>query len=223
MTTPRRSLLALIAGLFAAPKLALAQTPPSATPAPLLAPIVPAPAGPPAPRVKMTTAKGDIVVEVYPDKAPLTAGLFLRLVKEKRYNKPGFYRVVKVGTPPGPTGGMIQGGETGDHTRGLPPIAHEPTTQTGLRHLDGALSMPRFAPGTARGEFFICIGDLTSLDAQPPQAGVDTAGFAAFGRVVEGMDVVKAVLEITPSPTAGPEGMKGQILATPLPITFAVL
>lgn len=218
MTTPRRSLLALIAGLFAAPKLALAQAP-----APdLKAPATPTPNGA-APRVRMKTEKGDVVVEVYPDKAPLTAGLFLRLVKEKRYSKPGFYRVVKVGAPPGPTGGMVQGGETGNAVRALPPIAHEPTSQTGLSHLDGALSMPRFAPGTARGEFFICLGDLISLDAQPPKAGEDTFGYAVFGKVVEGLDVVKAILEVPPSPTAGPAGMKGQILEPPLPIVFEVL
>jgi peptidyl-prolyl cis-trans isomerase A (cyclophilin A) len=219
MTTPRRSLLALIAGLFAAPKLAFAQTSIST----FQNMMWPLPGPTPAPRVKITTEKGDIYVEVYPDRAPLTAGLFLRMVKEKRYDKPAFYRVVKLGAAPGPVGGMLQGGDSGTAARRLPPIAHESTTQTGLHHFDSALSMPRFERGTARGEFFICVGNLSDLDAQAEKPGEDTFGFAVFGRVIQGMDVVKAMLELKPSATAGPAGMRGEILDPPSPITLEAL
>jgi peptidyl-prolyl cis-trans isomerase A (cyclophilin A) len=218
MTTPRRSLLAVLAGLAALPRLARAQAP-----APSLMPTIPPRVGPPLPRVKMTTDKGVIVVELNTDKAPLTAGLFLRLVREKRFIKPAFYRVVKVGAPGGPQVGMVQGGETVASDKALPPIAHEPTSQTGILHRDGVISMPRFAPGTARGEFFFCIGDLTSLDEQPPKEGVDTFGFAAFGRVVEGMDVVHAIHNMEPSPTAGDPGFRGQILDPALPVVLEAL
>ena len=218
MTTPRRSLLAVLAGLIALPRLARAQTPP---PDQILLP--PPRSGPPPPRVKMTTDKGVIIVEVYPDRAPLTAGLFLRMVRENRYVKPAFYRCVKLMPPGGAPIGMVQGGETAPTDKALPPIAHESTNQTGLLHRNGAISMPRFERGTARGEFFICVGDLTSLDEQRPQEGVDTYGFAVFGKVVEGMDVVRAIHEIPPSLTAGQESMRGEILDPPLPVVLEAL
>ena len=190
MSLVRRTLLAALAALPFAPAVARAQ------------------AGPP--RVRMETRLGTIVVEVFPDKAPLTAGLFLRMVGEHRYVKPAFYRVLRA--PGAETTGLIQGGETVGSTRTLKPIAHESTIQTGLTHLDGVLSMPRDRLGSARGEFFICIGDQTYLDAKPPVEGQDLAGFAAFGRVVEGMDVARAIHALEPSPTKGPEGMRGQML-----------
>lgn len=214
MTTPRRSLLAALSGFLALPALARAQI--------ITFPTFPR-VGPPLPRVRMTTEHGVIVVECDIERAPLTAGLFLRLVRENRYIKPAFYRVVKVGAPGMAPIGGIQGGETGPADKALPPIAHESTDQTGLRHLDGVISMPRFEPGTARGEFFICVGTLSSLDAQPPQAGVDTFGFAAFGKVVEGMEVVRAIHNIPPSPTKGEGSMKGEFFDPDIPIKIEAL
>ena len=99
----------------------------------------------------------------------------------------------------------------------LPPIKHEPTTQTGLHHVDGTLSLARFAPGSGQSDFSICVGDAAYLDADPTQPG-DNLGFAAFGQVVEGMDVVKAILAL---PTNGPArnaSMQGQILSPPVSI-----
>ena len=90
-------------------------------------------------------------------------------------------------------------------------IKHEPTTQTGVKHLNGAISVARLAPGTARGEFTISVGDQPSLDADPSKPG-DNLGYAAFGRVVEGMDVVWKILDAPTSPTAGEGVMKGQML-----------
>ena len=102
----------------------------------------------------------------------------------------------------------------------LPPIAHEPTSKTGLSHVDGAISMARYAPGTADADFFITIGDLESMDADPAQPG-DNQGFAVFGRVVEGMGVVRRILAAPTSPTEGEGVMKGQMLASPVRIISA--
>jgi peptidyl-prolyl cis-trans isomerase A (cyclophilin A) len=99
----------------------------------------------------------------------------------------------------------------------LPGIAHEPTTKTGLKHVDGTISMGRNAPGTAAGDFFIVVGDMTYMDANPSAPG-DNLGYAAFGHVVEGMDVVKKILAAPRSPTLGEGVMKGQMLAAPIKI-----
>lgn len=176
----------------------------------------PAPAGPV--RVTLDTADGPILVEVYPDKAPITAGNFLRYVDEKRFDDATFYRASKV--PNAPEYGLVQGGVQNDPKRVLKPIAHEPTTKTGLSHVNGALSMGRTSPGTATSDFFICVGDMTYMDADPKQPG-DNLGFAVFGKVVEGMDTVKKILAEPTSPTAGEGVMKGEILAKPVKIVTA--
>jgi len=176
----------------------------------------PAPAG--AVRIALDTADGPILVEVYPDKAPITAGNFLRYVDEKRFDGATFYRASKV--PNAPEYGLVQGGVQNDPKRVLKPIAHEPTTKTGLSHVNGALSMGRTSPGTATSDFFICVGDMTYMDADPKQPG-DNLGFAAFGKVIEGMDTVKKILAEPTSPTAGEGVMKGEILAKPVKIITA--
>jgi peptidyl-prolyl cis-trans isomerase A (cyclophilin A) len=197
----RRLFLAALAAAAAAAAVAHAQ---------------PAPAG--AVRVALDTTDGPILVEVYPDKAPITAGNFLRYVDEKRFDGATFYRASKV--PNAPEYGLVQGGVQNDPKRVLKPIAHEPTTKTGLSHVNGALSMGRTSPGTATSDFFICVGDMTYMDADPKQPG-DNLGFAAFGKVVEGMDTVKKILAEPTSPTAGEGVMKGEILAKPVKIVTA--
>ncbi|WP_374577046.1 peptidylprolyl isomerase [Phenylobacterium sp.] len=177
-----------------------------------------APAAPGAVRVALDTADGPILVEVYPDKAPITAGNFLRYVDEKRFDGATFYRASKV--PNAPEYGLVQGGVQNDPKRVLRPIAHEPTTKTGLSHVDGALSMGRTAPGTATSDFFICVGDMPYMDADPKQPG-DNLGFAVFGKVIEGMDTVRTILAEPTSPTAGEGVMKGEILAKPVKIVTA--
>jgi peptidyl-prolyl cis-trans isomerase A (cyclophilin A) len=175
-----RGLLALMLALFALP--AAAQTPPT----------------PPAnPRVAFETEAGRFVVEVYADKAPVTAANFLRYVDAKRLDGIIFYRVVKVQD----RFGFVQLGLQNDPKRVFPPIRHEPTTQTGIKHLDGTLSMPRLKPGSAQGEFTISLGDQSSFDANPANPG-DNLGYAAFARVVEGMDAVLKVFDAPVSPTA---------------------
>lgn len=178
-----------------------------------------APSVPPqqaATKVRLETTEGPIVVALEQTRAPITTANFLRYVDEKRFDGITFYRAVNVA----PGFGLIQGGIRGDIRQFLPPIAHEPTTTTGLSHTDGAISMARNAPGTADASFFITVGNLTSMDADPKQAG-DNLGFAVFGHVVEGMDIVRHILQEPTSPTEGEGIMKGQMLAEPVKIVSA--
>lgn len=179
--------------LLAAP--ALAQTAPTATPAPL-------------PRVALVTSAGRIVVEVDTVHAPITARNFLRYVDTRRYDGQQIYRAMKTGD----NAGLIQGGLVTDSRLLYPPIAHEPTSQTGLTHVAGAISVPRAAVGTARSDFTIMASDLHYLDAGPESGSGDGLGYAVFGRVVEGMDVVRAILNMPTSPTEGQGAMRGQML-----------
>lgn len=166
-------------------------------------------------KVAMQTSLGPILLSIEKERAPITAGNFLRYVDQKRLDGIGFYRAVKIGD----TGeyGLVQGGVRNDPKRVLKPIAHEPTTTTGLTHISGAISMARLEPGTAAMEFFIVLGNLTTMDAQPNAPG-DNQGYAVFGRVIEGMDVIRAILEQPHSLTAGEGIMKGQMLEKPVTI-----
>lgn len=142
-------------------------------------------------RVRLDTSMGPIVIAVDLRNAPITARNFLAYVDAKRFDGTTFYRAARYKARPGY--GLIQGGI--DHTisRAFAPIAHEPTSKTGLRHVDGTVSMARNQPGTAMGDFFICVGICTYLDAgpngQPP-------GYAAFGKVVSGMPTVSRILAL---------------------------
>lgn len=168
-------------------------------------------------RVAIETAAGTITVELYGDKAPITVANFLRYVDEKRFDGAEFYRTVRLEALP--NAGLLQGGCHGDPKRLLPPIAHEPTSQTGLRHRVGTLSMPRRELGTADGEFFICLEEAPWYDVNPIKPG-DNLGYAAFGQVVGGMDVVLAIHAMPVSPTEGADyGMAGQILDPPVKFT----
>ncbi|OYX48759.1 MAG: peptidylprolyl isomerase [Sphingomonas sp. 32-66-10] len=199
--TLRRTLLAAALLL---PLSAVAQEAPAPTPTP-----TPAPAPKPATqKVALDTSFGRIVLELETQRAPLTARNFLRYADQKRLDGIAFYRTVKVADK----FGFIQFGIDNDPKRILPPIKHEPTTQTGVKHVNGAISTARLAPGTARGEFTISVGDQPSLDADPTRPG-DNLGYAAFGKVVEGMEVVWKILDAPTSPTAGEGVMKGQMLS----------
>lgn len=165
--------------------------------------------------VRMETGEGVIILAVETERAPVTAANFLRYVDQKKLDGATFYRALSF--PGRPDLGLVQGGAKGDAKRLLPPIAHEPTTKTGLTHGDGAISMARAAPGSAQGDFFFIIGGLPSLDADPKAEG-DNQGFAVFGRVTEGMEVVKRILAAPVSPTAGEGAMKGQMILEPVKI-----
>lgn len=193
--------------LFAAP-LMLALT--AAAPAPKEARV------PDTVRVAMTTELGPIVVELDGKNAPITTGNFLRYADQKRFDGIGFYRAMRLGGGE-PPGGLIQAGTQNDPKRTLPPIAHEPTHETGILHKAGTISMARYAPGTASGDFFILLSDMPSLDADASSTNPDlAAGFAAFGHVVEGMDVVRRIWDAPISPTKGEGVMKGQMLDPPV-------
>ncbi len=147
------------------------------------------------PIVIIETSFGDIEVELYPKKAPITANNFMRYIRENRYEGATFYRVVTLNNQPKSNVKIevIQGGLfEDDHPQFLPPIAHENTETTGIKHVDGVISMARYGPGTATFEFFICVGDQTSLDYGGSRNS-DNHGFAAFGKVVKGMDIVRAI------------------------------
>ncbi|MBA2919948.1 peptidylprolyl isomerase [Sphingomonas sp. MAH-20] len=181
----------------------------------------PAPSPSPAPatvRVTLATAQGPIVLELEKERAPVTTANFLRYVDQKKLDGAAFYRVAKA--PNDPQYGLVQFGTRGEPKRTLPPIAHEPTTKTRLTHTSGTISLARNAPGTGAGDFFITVGDTPSLDADPAAPG-DNQGFAAFGHVIEGMDVVKRVLAEPTDPNKGEGVMKGQYLAAPVVITAA--
>ena len=148
--------------------------------------------GTPYPRILMETEMGEITLEVYPDKAQVTASNFFTYIDENRIEGAVFYRVVRSDNQPGDSIriAVIQGGlYEDDHPAMLPPIAHETTQQTGILHKDGVISMARWHPGTATSEFFICVGDQPELDYKG-RRNPDEQGFAAFGKVIAGMDVV---------------------------------
>lgn len=178
----------------------------------------PAPASPPAnPKVALETSAGRMVVEVYLDKAPVSARNFLRYVDTKRLDGVVFYRTVK----PADHFGFVQFGVQNAPAKMLPPIKHEPTSETGIKHLDGTLSLPRLAPGSARGEFTIMVGDQPSFDADPSKPG-DNLGYAAFGRVVEGKDVLLKIFDAPTSPTKTIMGtFKGEVPEVPVKIVSA--
>jgi len=188
----------LLAGFLAAPL--LAQAPPATQPA-AQEDLVP---------VAIDTNLGRIVVALDRAHAPVTTANFLHYVDTHRFDGQYFYRAMHVPDAKGAGGGLIQGGVTTDVRKLYPPITHEPTTQTGLHNVAGAISMANGGAGTARSDFFILLSDMPGLDANGP--GGDATGFAAFGHVTEGMDVVRKIWNAPVSPTKGEGAMKGQML-----------
>jgi len=147
------------------------------------------------PKVEIESSMGSIVVEVDTIHAPITASNFLKLVDQGVYLNASFYRVVRMDNQPQSSVKIevIQGGLKDDvQIDRYSAIEHETTSKTGLKHLDGTISMARNEPGTASTEFFICVGDQAELDFGGKR-NPDGQGFAAFGRVLEGMDVVHLV------------------------------
>jgi peptidyl-prolyl cis-trans isomerase A (cyclophilin A) len=163
------------------------------------------------PRVRIDTDAGAITVELYPDKAPVTVANFMRYVTDKRYDGGAFYRVVTMqNQPTSPVKiEVIQGGIDTDSSKRLPPIAHETNDKTGIKHLDGTISMARGMPGSASSEFFFCIGPQPELDFGGKR-NPDGQGFAAFGKVIEGMDVVRRIQKM-PADDAPPQVLKTKV------------
>jgi peptidyl-prolyl cis-trans isomerase A (cyclophilin A) len=148
------------------------------------------------PHVMINTFYGDVEVELFPEKAPKTVAAFLSYIDSGYYKNCSFYRVLSnENLPDYANAGLIQGGiyKTNSKTLAqIPGIIHESTRQTGLSHTSGTISLARTTPGTASTEFFICIGDQLEFDGGA-SAGGDGLGFAAFGKVVDGMDVVRKI------------------------------
>jgi peptidyl-prolyl cis-trans isomerase A (cyclophilin A) len=147
------------------------------------------------PRVVLKTELGEIELELYQDRAPVTVANFLKYVDEGRFQGATFYRVVRPGNQPDNDVkiDVIQGGLGQDENESqLPSIRHETTRETGILHEDGVISMARLEPGTASSEFFICVGDQPELDFGG-RRNPDGQGFAAFGKVTRGMDVVRKI------------------------------
>ena len=196
---------------LAALPLALALT--AAKPAPRPAPPVPLPD---TVRVALITELGTITLDLDAKHAPVTTRNFVRYADQHRFDGITFYRVMRLAWGQQPNG-LIQAGTRGDPRRELPPIAHEATSQTGVLHKAGAISMARWAPGSAKGDFSILLSDMPGLDADPASVNPELqAGFAAFGHVAEGMDVVRKIYDVPLSPTAGEGVMKGQMIAKPV-------
>ncbi len=163
-----------------------------------------------SPKVVLETDAGNITIEVYTKQAPVTAANFLRYVDEGLFSRATFYRVLRPDNQPKDSVkiNVLQGGLAPVFNAALLPIKHESTQQTGLQHQDGTLSMVRQKPGTARSEFFICIGDQPALDAGGTR-NPDGKGFAAFGKVTEGMEVIRKIHQASTN---------GQLLVEPVKI-----
>lgn len=148
------------------------------------------------PHVLIETGMGDIELELYPDKAPVTVAAFLSYIDEGLYDGTSFYRVLKSDDMGGPVNpGIIQAGIFHNPEKAKKPgLVHETTARSGLSHTDGTVSMARTEPGTASTEFFICIGDQSPLDSGR-RGSPDGLGFAAFGTVFKGMKTVKKIQE----------------------------
>ncbi|MBO9576476.1 MAG: peptidylprolyl isomerase [Sphingobium sp.] len=206
---------------------AAANQPAPPPPAPVAPPPPRAPAAPPVPArvyqtvpVILTTTLGPITIAVETERAPITSANFLRYVDEKRLDGTQFYRAFTF-APDFPNVGMIQGGTQNDPKRVLKPVPHEPTSKTGLTHDDGAVSLARNGLNSGTADFFVIMGEMKGLDAGSGQNGPDDQGFAVFGHVTQGMDIVRAITRLPRSPTKGEGPMKGQMLEPPVKILTA--
>ncbi len=167
--------------------------------------------------VVMETRLGAVEIELYTSKAPITVENFLALVDGGHYDGGSFYRTVTLVNDKGsPKIEVIQGGR-GRQPSPFPPITHETTEQTGILHIDGTISMARGKVGTASSEFFICIGDQPGLDFGN-QRNSDLQGFAAFGKVIKGMDIVKAINQVETKDESESAYTRGQVIKEPVTI-----
>ncbi|HUQ50054.1 MAG TPA: peptidylprolyl isomerase [Terriglobales bacterium] len=162
--------------------------------------------------IRITTSLGEIEVQLDAEHAPVTTANFLKYVDGGFYTEGVFHRTVTTLPDNQPTNKVkievIQAGANPAVKNGMEPIALERTTATGLKHVDGAISMARDGPDTATSDFFICVGPQPELDFGGKR-NPDGQGFAAFGRVTKGMDVVRKI-QAAPS--------KGQKLIPPVKI-----
>ena len=175
----------------------------------------------PLPVVVLSTDLGDIEIEVYTERAPHSAESFLDFVDASLYEGATFYRTVMPENDKGsPPISVIQGG-LDDDSNSMPPVPHETTQDSRVLHTDGVISLARAAPGEANAAaFFICIGDQPGLD-YGGKRNPDGLGFAAFGKVVGGMDVVHAIHKREALGPSDSEYTEGQMITEPVLITSA--
>ena len=173
------------------------------------------------PVVILETTSGPIEITVYPDKAPISAGDFLRYVDGGHYDGQGFYRVVHAENDPRDMGmSLIQGGRLDQEMVGEP-IAHELTTDTGISNGNGAVAIARLEPGTGSAAyFFINIGNNDFLDTGGSR-NPDGQGYATFARVTDGLDVARAIQKMETSAESDEAVTQGQILTDSVIITRA--
>jgi peptidyl-prolyl cis-trans isomerase A (cyclophilin A) len=199
--------------ILAAALLAALALPAAAQPAPT------APAEAPAAKedlvpVAIDTTAGRIVIALDRGRAPVTTANFLHYVDTHRLDGENFYRAMHMGE-----GGLIQFGVRSDVRKLFPKIADEPSSKTGIKNVAGAISMARNEPNSAQADFFILLSDTPGFDALANPEDPD--GFAAFGHVTEGMDVVKKIFGSPVSATKGDGVMKGQMLEPTIKIIKA--
>lgn len=149
------------------------------------------------PHVAIQTRLGNIELELYSDKAPVTVGAFLSYIDSGFYKNATFYRVLNQDNQQSDAfkAELIQGGIWRTNRKlflSLPGIKHETTKETGILHKDGTISLARQQPGTATSEFFICLGDQPGFDYEG-ENNPDKQGYSAFGKVVKGMQLVKII------------------------------
>lgn len=149
------------------------------------------------PLIIIKTESGDITVELYADRAPVTVANFLQYIDSSRFDSASFYRVVRADNQPGDSVkiAVIQGGRSQSRVKGFPPIKLETTEMSKILHKDMVISMARSAPDTGTSEFFICVGDQPELDFGGKR-NKDGQGFAAFGKVINGSEAVRKIHEI---------------------------
>lgn len=149
------------------------------------------------PIVIIKTELGDITVELFADRAPVTVSNFLQYIDSSLFDNASFYRVVRADNQPKDSVkiAVVQGGRSQSRIKGFAPIKMETTSTTGILHKDGVLSMARTTPNSATSEFSICVGDQPELDFGGKR-NKDGQGFAAFGKVIGGSDVVKKIHSI---------------------------
>jgi peptidyl-prolyl cis-trans isomerase A (cyclophilin A) len=161
--------------------------------------------------VRLDTSLGPITLALDARHAPKTVANFMAYVDDGRFDDIVFYRSAR--RREAPQFGFVQGGIRTDARRILPPFPLETTAMTGIKHTDGTISMARRGdPASAGGNFFITVGAIPTMDAHG-----SSVGYAAFGHVTGGMNVVKKILA---QPTGG--GMGGQLLLKPIVIRRAV-
>ena len=167
------------------------------------------------PIIIMETSLGTITAELFPKQAPITVNNFLSYIKQNRYNECHFYRVVHSNNQPENKIliEVIQGGlGIEKNPKDLKAITHENTEQTNILHKNGTISMARLEPGTASSEFFICVNDQPELD-YGGKRNPDGQGFAAFGQVIKGMEIVKKIQMMD---------SKDQILMDSIPVNIKI-